>query len=149
MTKVVYGFDPGVTTGWAVFLQDGDDATLTGWGDFKFQDLETELDNMRKPDLIIIEKYHTRHATAHLGTKKEVKTTIECEGIIKSWARRHGAEIVEQLNTIKSIAEKMTNVTPPSKHSQSHKVDAYNHAMYYMIRKEMAKSQLARQGGKP
>lgn len=149
MSLVVYGFDPGVTTGWAKFFQDGDDANLVAWGDFKFQDLEDSLDALELPDIVVIEKYHTRAATAHLGTKKEVKTTIECEGVIKSWARRNGATIIEQLNQIKPIAEKMTNVTPPSKHSQSHRVDAYNHAMYYMIRNEMALSQLAKQGGKP
>jgi molybdopterin-guanine dinucleotide biosynthesis protein len=149
VSKVVYGFDPGVTTGWAKFDQDGDDATLTAWGDFKFQELESALDSLDLPDLVVVEAFKTRAATAHLGTKAEVKQTIECEGIIKSWARRHKAEVIEQTNQIKKIAEKMTNVSPPSKHSQSHKVDAYNHAMYHMIRNEMAKSELAKRGGKP
>lgn len=146
---IVYGFDPGVTTGWAQFKQEGDDADIISWGDFPFQDLEDELDKMPAPELVIIESYKTRAATAHLGTKKEVKTTIEVEGIIKSWARRHKAKVVEQPNTIKAIAQRLTQVMPPSRHSLSHKVDAYNHAMYYMINNEMALSQLAKQGGKP
>jgi hypothetical protein len=47
-----------------------------------------------------------------------------------------------QGSDIKPMAEKFTQVKPPSDHAESHKIDAFNHGAYYLINKGIRKTAL-------
>lgn len=153
---IVVGFDPGVTTGWAGFdtKKDGPNvlpADMVGYGQVRFEELIADLENEPKiygADIVVIESFQLLPSKAQklIGSKFE---TIQAIGIIKSWAKRHGAKIVEQPPTIKKIAEKQTQIFPPKNHGQSHWVDAVNHAKYWMIKNNLDLTELAKRGGNP
>lgn len=148
---IVVGFDPGETTGWAGFetSNNGEEAKMIGYGQEKFSNLIDALENEKRiipPDVVVIEIFQLlpHKAQKMIGQRF---LTIEAQGIIRSWAKRHKAKIVEQRPTIKPIAEKWTHIIPPSNHSQSHWIDAVNHAKYWMIKNELDLTQLQKQNG--
>lgn len=138
---IVIGFDPGETTGVCVFEQEGNDAVPVKYANVPFLQLHEWLDSAPKPDVVVIEDYKilSHKAMAHIGSKLE---TVQAIGIISAYRYKHRAKEVKQPADIKPIAEKFTQVTPPKKHSEGHWVDAFNHAMYWMINEGLARTQL-------
>lgn len=143
---IIVAFDPGETTGVCIFEQGDGNATPIKYNQIKFSGLLDYLEDGPAPDLIVIEDFQLlpHKAMAQIGSKFE---TIQAIGMCKSYAHRHRAKVVEQSPRIKKIAEKWTGVNPPSNHKEGHWIDAYNHGMYYMIKNNLAKSQLELQGG--
>lgn len=125
--------DPGNTSGYAEFNERGEldrfghlkDDTA-GMGDY----LESITD---LPEIVIVEDYRVlgQKLKAHTGSRV---VTIKVIGVIDGWARRHGIKVVLQPANIKLIAEKWSGHKPPSDHSQSHKFDALNHGIYYLVK---------------
>lgn len=130
-------FDPGGTTGWCTFV----DGNPREYGQIKFDELMSWLDDITAPDIIVYENFQVySHKAVHLiGSKLE---TVQAIGIIKSYAHKNKCKLIEQRPQIKKIAQMWTGVTPPKNHDQSHWIDAYNHGAYYLIKNNVMESQL-------
>lgn len=141
---IVIGFDPGETTGVCIFEQEGNDARPIKYDNIKFLELLPWLEDAPKPDVVVIEDFQMlpHKAQALIGSRFE---TIQAIGMIKSYRHKHRAEQIMQSPIIKKIAEKWTQTPPPKNHKEGHWVDAYNHAMYYMINNGLALSALEKQ----
>ena len=131
---IVIGIDPGMTTGWAQFT----DGVPTGMDQIYGLDALTDfVEEMTKPDLIVMEKYALWKwlALQQSGSKMEV---AQAEGIVKSYARRNRLELVEQAPNILGTAKLWTKVDhAKGSHDFSHWKSAYNHAAYYLITHNM------------
>lgn len=139
-------FDPGDTTGWASFDDEGN---VIEKGQLNLEELMDKCREWRSAPIkvVIYEDFRIfRHkAQKFAGNKMVVSQTI---GIILSMAREAGAKVVSQPSSIKPIAEKWTQVKPRGPHSQSHEIDAYNHGKYYLIGEGICKSALEEELGK-
>lgn len=135
-------FDPGDTTGIAEFLDDG---TLTWMGQVSLKDLMEYLNNYEptREMTVIIEDFvlFARRAQQQAGSRMKASQAI---GIIKMFASRHNAKVVMQQASIKPIALKLTGARMPSKHSQTHQIDAYLHGAYYLINQGILETKLQR-----
>lgn len=146
-------FDPGQTTGWCRFADNGDSVD---YGQVYLDELPGLIDLMviwAKDDplkVIIYEDYRLfgHKAKAQIGSKMPASVAI---GSILTLAHRTGAPTVNQEARIKTIAQKWTQLKPPSNHAQSHWVDAYNHGAYYLINEGIKKTalELEAQNGNP
>jgi hypothetical protein len=137
-------FDPGKVTGWATFDDNGDvrhmgQATIEELIGF-VEDLVIAKDTHPIKVVIYEDFIIFKHKAKYLtGSRVEASQAI---GIIKGLAQRVGAELIMQGSDIKPIAQKWTQIRPPSDHSQSHKIDAFNHGAYYLINKGIRKTAL-------
>jgi hypothetical protein len=137
-------FDPGKMTGWATFNNDG---SVLAMGQVTIEELITLVDQLvLNNDLVLIKAviYEDfiifKHKARHLvGSRVEASQAI---GIIKSLAQRTGAELVMQGSDIKPMAQKFTQIYPVGSHSESHKIDAFNHGAWYLINKGIRKTAL-------
>ena len=134
-------FDPGKTTGWAMFDGNGQ---IIQYGQASLDeliDLTEEWARVWPISTIIYESFVLfRHkARQQTGSKMEASQAI---GIIKTLARKTDATLVEQDPTIKSLAQKWTQLKPIGDHAQSHWVDAFNHGAYWLIRQGIRKTAL-------
>lgn len=125
--------DPGHTSGWATFDQDG---VFRAWGQLAgLDDLDDFLLALSpKPCTVIVEEYrlYKSKAIQQSGSKLE---TVQAIGVIKTHARRWKAAVIEQRADIKAIAEKWSGHSAKGiPHSQSHKVDAMNHGTYFLVK---------------
>lgn len=124
-------FDPGKTTGWALFDSTG---SLMEMGQASLEQLMSLCDAWEKlPITVVIYEdwvLFKHKARQQAGSRMESSQAI---GIIKNLGRKLGAKIVVQGSDIKSTAEKLTQVRPPSNHAQSHQIDAFNHGAFYLI----------------
>lgn len=134
-------FDPGKTTGWAMF--EPDNGMLVDSGQASLEQLMSLCREWETLDLqgVIYEQFRVfRHkAMQQTGSKMEVAQAI---GIIKSLAHHKNLQPVVQESNIKSIAEKWTGIKVPADHSISHRYDAILHGSYHLIGKGIAKSRL-------
>lgn len=133
-------FDPGKTTGWALFDDVGQ---VMSTGQDTIEQLIAHCEEWRKYALkaIIYEDFVIfKHKAAKMaGSRMEASQAI---GIIKGLAQYNNVELVRQGSDIKPIAQKWTQIKPPSDHSKSHWVDAFNHGAYYLIQHKIRKSAL-------
>jgi hypothetical protein len=134
-------FDPGLSTGWASFNQEGE---ITSKGILRGLDelISFLSDREDYPDVVIYEGYRVfgHKAKAHIGSKVEA---VQAIGMIKVYASRWKAEIVEQPSSILSIAQLWSGVRLPSNHDKSHDIAAYNHGVYYLQKSGIRKSRLS------
>lgn len=130
--------DPGRTTGWAVF---GKEAQLMKYGQASMADVVNLDELIDEWDIshVVCEDFKLfRHrAGQQSGSRMEAPQVI---GMAKGWAAKRKCEFILQAPSIKPIAEKWSRQTPPSDHSQSHWVDAYNHGFYYLVSLGLRKS---------
>lgn len=137
---MLLAFDPGETTGWALFKDDG---VFLGFGQVKYgEELYTSLDGFTDINTVVIEKFTLYKHKAKQQSGSEMKTS-QVIGIIKTYARNWGAEVVEQPASIKPIAEKFSGLqASKGSHKNSHHKDAFNHAIYYFISKGILKNRI-------
>lgn len=130
MTKVL-AFDPGVDTGIAYMDEDH-----TYWmGDTK--DIHAyfrKIDLSKTPvDVIVYEEYFVRAEQAYQNTGRNY--TVEVIGAIAGFASQHGIKVVSYPTKLKTTQSKMTQVFPKKATKKiSHRLDAYNHGRYYLIK---------------
>ena len=133
-------FDPGATTGWCKFDDQGN---ALEWGQDNFDELIDHCNvwAFETWDAIIYEQFKLfRHkAQRQTGSTMPASQAI---GIIKTLIRNTNAKAVVQEASIKATAEKMTQMKAPSNHAQSHWVDAFNHGAYYLINEGIRKTYL-------
>ena len=132
---IAIGFDPGLTTGYAVF-NNGIPGAI-GQLD-SLDELTDFLEGLPyTPDLIVMEKYALWKwmALEQSGSKMEV---AQAEGIIKSYARRKRVELIEQAPSVLGNAKLWTGVNhKQGNHAFSHWKSAYNHMYFYLIKNGM------------
>lgn len=122
--------DPGVMIGWAFFDDKGEVRAL---GQVHLNDFAIWLEDQPQPDLIVVEDFRLfKHkALQQSGSRLE---TSKCIGMIESYCVRYKVKIVLQSSNILPIAEKWTGQKRPSKHEVGHKICAYLHGSYYLIK---------------
>lgn len=133
-------FDPGETTGYAIFDAHG---KISDFGQIPngVEGLTGFLMEHDEPvTAVIIESYMVRpddHSLkANVGSKME---TVQAIGTIRGWAYARKAEIIMQQPQVKKIGELNSGYKPGSNHSQSHQIDAINHGVYYLVKKGIRK----------
>jgi len=141
-------YDPGRTTGWARFTDDGEAA---GYGQLTMDELLAHVENMillHNDDpikVLIVEDFvlFGHKAQQQTGSRMEASQVI---GILRTLAERTGAEFFLQPSNIKSLAEKWTQLSPKGMvHSKTHWIDAFNHGAYYLIKQGIRKTELERE----
>jgi hypothetical protein len=126
-------FDPGGTTGYAIFNNDGQ---IKVWGDLHgLKELNSFLRGQERPNAVIIEEYRVRGDSrglkANVGSKQE---TVQAIGVIKAQCFTWEIEPVEQPAAMKKIGEIWSKHKPYGAHKNSHRVDAYNHGVYFLVK---------------
>lgn len=138
-------FDPGKTTGWARFSDEGE---AVGYGQLNLDELIEYTNSVLAEDetiqAVIVEDWllFKKKAAQQVGSRMEASQAI---GILKKLATDAGAKFVLQPSNIKSIAEKWTQIKPVGSHANSHWVDAFNHGAFYLINAGIRKTQLERE----
>lgn len=125
-------WDPGETTGVACWDDRGNPIAVAQMEEADRDRFLNDLhDCLMYPSKFIVEEYRIfgSKATAHIGKKLN---TSEVIGDLKSFARKHWIEVVEQPSSILNIAQKWSGVKIPTVHAKSHWASAYNHGYYYL-----------------
>jgi len=127
--------DPGKHTGLCVFV-DGEPRKMEQV--HTNDDLIDWLEAEPRPDLIVMEKYKLFKwlALQQSGSRMEV---AQAEGIVESYGRRNGVQVIEQSPQILTTAQMWTKVRlDRGSHDRSHWKSALNHGYYYLICNNMA-----------
>ena len=135
----IYGFDPGLSTGWAEFngsrLSDFG-TILTTKKDMK--PLYDWLSNHIPTEIVVIERYMIRpKGSGGFDHSWNSGDTLQVIGALKSWAR--DVQVVEQNSDIKVPAHGMIFGTPYKKKKGQHHLDAILHVGYYLIKSKTYK----------
>ena len=132
-------FDPGETTGYFIFNDDGSDKDL---GQLKGEEeLFQFLTTVEKPQLIIMEVFRLFGHKALQQSGSNMFTSL-VEGMVKLWARQHSIPVVEQPASILPIAQLWSGVSLKGDHSKSHYKSAFNHGVYYLQSNGIRKSRV-------
>src|SRR5690348_111747 len=137
-------YDPGKTTGWAKFADDG---SAQEYGQVDLDDLlmHCEIIKHNHQDdpvrALIVEDFvlFKHKAQQQTGSKMEAAQAI---GILKALASAVGCPFILQDPKIKKIAAMQTQVFPTGAHKNTHWVDAFNHGAYWLIEQGIRKTQL-------
>lgn len=137
-------FDPGGVTGWCTFDDQGN---ATEFGQLTLNELADQIEHWAQQSeihTVIYEdfKLFKHKAQKQAGSRMPASQAI---GMIKLLIRRLDAKTVVQDSSIKSTAQKLTQMNPPSNHAESHWVDAFNHGAYYLINEGIRKTYLEMQ----
>ena len=123
--------DPGETTGFARFEQDG---SLIDIGQVEgIEDLVTWINDLDpKPALIVYEQFLVDPHVRLGGSDLE---TVQAIGQIRKYGIENGIVAIPQSRTIKLIGYRWAGKKPlPKKrHDESHKWDALAHGIYYLV----------------
>lgn len=121
--------DPGETTGWAEFDEDG---FGIGLGQVKQIGLTKFLTDHVHSELkaVICEDYKNHGFTQQKRWSRN--QTSKNIGKIEVFAELHGVTVILQPNTVKGIGYMWSGIDPPSNHGISHQYDAYVHGVYYL-----------------
>lgn len=149
--KTYPAFDPGVTTGYAIFREDGEILKL-GQLSFdelcRFLDLDDEL--LASPIKVICEDYKIfrKKAKAHIGSRVP---TVAAIGVIRAYALKKKAEVILQPSNIMQTASLWTGIPHPDsmEHSGSHKYAAALHGSFYLIKEGILQTKLEKEHGTP
>jgi hypothetical protein len=120
--------DPGDTTGYALFYDDGE-LHKKGQADFdKFLDV-IALDQY---DRIVVEDYRLRAGKQAQQTGSRFQA-VQVIGALKFAAKLR--EIPFELENVqaKTLGSMYSGVKPPSDHKKSHEIDAYNIGIYWLV----------------
>lgn len=124
-------FDPGETTGWAIFDQNH------GMGKAGYtKNIAKFLYELRKNNfwLVGIEKFsiHPEKAVAFIRSEMY---TIQVIGMIKYWkySTQLNCDLIIQPNTVKSMGYRYGNLKKlPHSNPMNHQLDAIAHGLYYL-----------------
>lgn len=137
----VLSFDPGGVTGYCY----QDENAIYEMGDCEPSVIEflRSWNLADKPvEYVVVEGYRQLPVRVEM-TYYAPMTTIEHIGRIKGWAELMGIPIHEYLPKDKPTECKATQVFPKKKPKWlEHRLDAYNHGRYFLIKKGLAKTAL-------
>lgn len=140
----ILAFDPGDTTGIAVFDIDGSVKEMLHKS---LDDLLLWLANYEAPvQLVICEDFilFRKRAMQQSGSRMKASQAI---GAIKAFALQKGATFELQKPEIKPIAMKWSQIAMPADHSKTHMYDAYLHGYYWLAKNGVIKTKLQEQNG--
>lgn len=132
--------DPGDTTGWAQFEEDGKGVTFDS---FYGKEKLYEFLDAAAPQVIICEDYKLFPWKAANQSWSRLDT-VRAIGAIEYWAYLHNAKVIFQDPKIKSIGYMWAGIPKPKNHSESHHVDAYVHGVYFLQKAGIRKPQQGR-----
>lgn len=120
--------DPGDTTGYALFHEDGE---LDKKGQADFEGFMRFIAS-HSFDRIVVEDYRLRGGKQAQQTGSRFQA-VQVIGMLKYVA--HVEEIPFELATVqaKTLGSMYSGVKPPSNHKLSHEVDAYNIGIYWLV----------------
>lgn len=125
--------DPGDTTGFASFYDNGDE--YSRWQD-NFDGVLELLVNMTPlaTDIthIIVEDYRLRGGKQAQQTGSRFQA-VQVIGALKYHAKRVGAKFELASVQAKTLGAMYSGVKPPSDHKKSHEIDAYNIGIYWLV----------------
>jgi hypothetical protein len=130
--------DPGGSTGWATFREDGSGITM---GTCTSRTEVYELLRSVKPSRIIMEDWITRQNAQLGGDRLEVVRVI---GAVEFYAYLREIPVTLQPNTVKGIAYKWAGMARGGPKRDSHEKDAYCHGVYYLQKAGIRKPQQGR-----
>lgn len=124
--------DPGLHTGWATWDKAG--LFIDMGTTHSYDELHDKLAAFPFTiQVVIVEdfKLFQHRAKQQSGSRMPAPRAI---GQIETFARLWGAAVVKQPASIKSNAERLTDIsTKGLSHEQTHVLDAFNHGEYYLI----------------
>lgn len=144
--KVVMGIDPGDLTGVAIVEHSGASVYIANIPAEDMPDfLLTNSDYLKKlVTHIVYEDYLLYGHKAKQQTGSKFKA-VQVIGQLRMWAKMNNIPMTSQQARILSIAEKWSQITPKGKHQDTHFVDAFNHAFYWLVKNGLAKTRLERE----
>lgn len=135
--KLLLAFDPGLATGWSIWL-DGKPGPLGDVrGMAKTDDFLVEfVEKYGKPSCVIVEDFRLWKwkAQKQSGSNMPASKVI---GKIELWARMHKIPVVMQKPQDKDMGAKWSGIPIPKNHDKSHHIVAYNHAVFYLVMNNM------------
>lgn len=125
--------DPGDTTGFASFYEDGTEysrwqSDFEGLLDFLVSSYPIAIDLSR----IIVEDYRLRAGKQAQQTGSRFQA-VQVIGALKYHARLHNVQFELANVQAKTLGSMYSGVKPPSDHKKSHEVDAYNIGIYWLV----------------
>jgi len=128
---VILAIDPGETSGFARFEDDG---AFAYRGQLAFDPMLDALAVVTGVTTFVLETY-----THDPGRQKRGSTfkTVQVIGAIKLRARQLGAEVITVGREAKSMGAIYTGEQPPANHKKSHEVDAQNLGTYWLVQQEI------------
>jgi len=135
---MVISVDPGDTTGIAYWSNKGEfveKEMLT------FDELVDRLETLNDVATVVCEDYRLRQGKQMAQTGSRF-VAVQALGALRAYAHRVGASFVLQQPNILTIAALHSGVQPPSRHADTHDVDAYNHGYYYFETKGLLKPKM-------
>lgn len=121
--------DPGHTSGWATFNDEGD---MLEFGQFKMEKIMDELPELLHENLIMVVVEDYRNHGWMQQKKWSRNETSKIIGKIEMLAGMRNVPITLQSNTVKGIGQMWAGIDPPKNHAISHKFDAVGHGVYYL-----------------
>lgn len=120
--------DPGDTTGYALFTEEGE---LKEKGQANF-DKFLDVIALDKYDRIVVEDYRLRAGKQAQQTGSRFQA-VQVIGALKFAAYLN--EVPFELANVqaKTLGSMYSGVKPPSNHKLSHEVDAYNIGIYWLV----------------
>lgn len=135
----IMAFDPGKTTGFAIFEPTG---KLDTFGQLSMEQMEQFCNEYKEPVAVVIAEDYVlfkRRALQQSGSRMHASQVI---GMLRVFARKMDAKFILQDAERKLDGERLSQKHPPSDHDYSHQVDAYNHAFFWMHRAGIVRSKL-------
>lgn len=151
---IVTAWDPGDTTGFAIWNVADGKATPVGMGQCSMEGITEAWKEIASgygsPDVVIVEDFRLfrGRAVQQAGSQMKAPQGI---GSLRTLAELVDAQFVVQPANIKATAKKQAKITIPSDHSLSHEWDAYLHGFHWLLKNKYVTTQLAREkaNGRP
>lgn len=126
---MILAVDPGDTSGFALFASDG--SYINKWqSDFDNSlDFLSPLTNLKT---IVVEDYRLRKGKQAQQTGSRFQA-VQMIGALKYHAKLHGMAFELASVQAKTLGAMFSGQKPPSNHKESHKVDAYNIGIYWLV----------------
>lgn len=121
--------DPGDTTGYALFYDDGE---LYEKGQADFNKMLEMLSNVIHIERIVVEDYRLRGGKQAQQTGSRFQA-VQVIGALKYHAYLHNIEFELATVQAKTLGSMYSGVKPPSDHKKSHEIDAYNIGIYWLV----------------
>ena len=121
--------DPGDTSGWALFYDDGE-LYVKNQGDFIH--VMEMLQNTIHIERIVVEDYRLRAGKQAQQTGSRFQA-VQVIGALKYHAFLHDIPFELASVQAKTLGSMYSGVKPPSDHKKSHEIDAYNIGIYWLV----------------
>jgi len=132
MNPKYLAIDPGLTSGWATFTDEG---AVIEWGQFKMAELTQWLNDYLTSDLtaVIVEDYKNHGWTQQ--KKWSRNDTSKIIGKIELMGELRNVPVHLQPNTAKRIGYMWAGLgEAPTNHTISHQFDAVAHGVYWLVK---------------